>query len=100
MKHDLFHSYPVLADKPGELVAHFKYTVLILKGSTIAITGLPLDISKFKTDKKIEDESLIQLINVGLYFLNIMFMIIYYRHRWIKKVKRRRRRKKSRFKVK
>ena len=96
----MFHSYPVLAEKVGEFVAHFKYTVLILKGSTIAITGLPLDVSKFKTDKKIEDESLIQLINVGLYFVNIIYMIIYYRHQWIKKVKRRRKRKKSRFKVK
>ena len=94
MKHDLFHSYPVLADKPGELVAHFKYTVLILKGSTIAITGLPLDISKFKTDKKIEDESLIQLINVSIFKIWFYDYSNLNRHQWIKKVKRRRSRMK------
>jgi len=66
IKHDLFHPYPVLTEKPGEFVAHFKYTVLILKGTTIAITGIPLDLARFKTDKKIEDETIIQLINTPM----------------------------------
>ena len=88
----MFHPYPVLADKVGELVGHFKYTVLILKGSTIAITGLPVDISKFKTEKKIEDETIIQLINVN-YILIVICIFINFRHQWIKKVKKRRKKK-------
>jgi len=35
MEHDLLNPYPVLAEKTGEIVAHFKYTVLILKSSTM-----------------------------------------------------------------
>jgi hypothetical protein len=50
--------YPVLVEKPEDLVASFKMTVMILAGGTIAITGLPLDESKLKTDKKIKNEEL------------------------------------------
>jgi len=34
-EHDLLHHYPVLTEKSGEYVAHFKYTVLILGTSTM-----------------------------------------------------------------
>jgi curved DNA binding protein len=33
-RHELLHSYPILNEKPGEYVAHFKYTVLLLPGGT------------------------------------------------------------------
>jgi hypothetical protein len=56
--------YPVLLEKSGEIVAHFKYTVMILSGGTIQITGLPLDTNKFKTENKIVDESVLTVINV------------------------------------
>jgi len=62
-KHELLHPYPVLAEKSGEFVAHFKYTVLILKGTTLAITGIPLDITRYKSDKKIEDEAVLKLLS-------------------------------------
>jgi hypothetical protein len=45
-------------EKPEDLVASFKMTVMILAGGTIAITGLPLDESKLKTDKTIKNEEL------------------------------------------
>jgi methionine aminopeptidase len=35
IEHDLLNEYPVLSEKQGEIVAHFKYTVLITSGSTI-----------------------------------------------------------------
>jgi len=39
--HDLVYAYPVLAEKDGEFVAHFKFTALVLQSGTVRITGLP-----------------------------------------------------------
>jgi len=55
LKHDLLNAYPVMTEKKGELVAQFKITVMILQGSTITITGLPIDLTKFKTENAIKD---------------------------------------------
>ena len=38
-----------MAEKPGSLVAVFKTTVMITKGKTTALTGLPVDEAQFKT---------------------------------------------------
>jgi len=35
---------------------------MILKGSTIAITGIPIDEKRYKTDKKITDEAILKLL--------------------------------------
>lgn len=66
MEHDLLNTYPVLIEKPGEIVAHFKFTVLIVENRTFAITGLPLDLSHFKSDKKIEDEEINKLLAMNM----------------------------------
>jgi len=66
IKHELLHPYPVLTEKNGEFVAHFKYTVLILKGTTLAITGVPLDVARYKSDKKIEDEAIVKLLTQSM----------------------------------
>merc|ERR1712203_483772 len=41
-RHDLLEEYPVLKEKDGDVVAQFKFTVLLLPGGTKKITGLPL----------------------------------------------------------
>merc|ERR1712190_290432 len=41
-RHELLEEYPVLHEKLGEVVAQFKFTVLLLPGGTKKITGLPL----------------------------------------------------------
>merc|ERR1712194_309466 len=41
-RHELLEEYPVLQEKPGEFIAQFKFTVLLLPGGTKKITGLPL----------------------------------------------------------
>jgi len=56
VKHDLLHSYPVLAEKEGELVAHFKYTVLLLPSGTVKVTGVPLNTEMYESDKVVSDE--------------------------------------------
>jgi len=66
MEHDLLNTYPVLVEKPGEIVAHFKYTVLVVENRTFAITGLPLDLTHFKSDKKIEDEGINKLLSMNM----------------------------------
>jgi len=38
--HDLVYSYPVLTEREGEFVAHFKYTALVLPSGTVKITGM------------------------------------------------------------
>ena len=56
VKHDLLHSYPVLAERPGDAVAHFKYTVLLLPSGTAKITGLPVNVENFESEKQPTDE--------------------------------------------
>merc|ERR1711972_779132 len=41
-RHDLLEEYPVLKEKEGDIVAQFKFTVLLLPGGTKKITGLAL----------------------------------------------------------
>lgn len=37
-----------------------------MKGTTIQVTGLPLDLNKFKTDKKITDESVLKALALSM----------------------------------
>ena len=67
LEHELLQGFPVLIEKEGTTVAQFKITVMILQGGTIAITGLPLDEAKFKTENKIVDEELTKLLSVCCY---------------------------------
>lgn len=56
-KHSLLHAYPVLCEREGAKVAHFKATVLVLSTGTIKITGLALPEGKFTSDKKVDEET-------------------------------------------
>jgi len=42
VRHELLQPYPVLYERTGEFVAHFKFTVLLLPSGTTKVTGLPL----------------------------------------------------------
>merc|ERR1712224_366138 len=41
-RHELLEEYPILKEKPEEVVAQFKFTVCLLPGGTKKITGLGL----------------------------------------------------------
>lgn len=41
LKHELVQPFPVLYEKKGDYIAHFKFTVLLLSSGTVRITGLP-----------------------------------------------------------
>lgn len=49
LEHELLIPYPVLTEKAGTFVAQFKFTVMITKGKTTALTGLPIDENLFKS---------------------------------------------------
>ena len=52
IKHELLHAYPVLWERDGECVSHFKFTVLLLPSGTHRITGVDaLDGNCFKSSK-------------------------------------------------
>lgn len=60
--HKLIDPYPVLWEKKSELVAQFKFTVLLLANGQLRITGLPFDPEMYESDNKIEDEALTTLL--------------------------------------
>merc|ERR1712130_92147 len=64
-RHELLEEYPVLKENDTEVVAQFKFTVLLLPGGTKRITGLPL--GKLETQlaaqNSVEDEDLKELLS-------------------------------------
>jgi curved DNA binding protein len=65
--HELMQEYPVLVEKEGEFVAHFKSTVVVQPRSTAIIAGaLPLDASRFAS-VEVKNAEVAQLINRDLW---------------------------------
>ena len=62
IKHNLVVPYPVLFEKDGEFVAHFKFTALMMPSGTLRITGAPSDRSKIETQCRVEDPALLALL--------------------------------------
>ena len=65
LEHELLVPYHALTEKVGTVVAQFKFTVMITKGKTTALTGLPLDEAQFKTENELKDEGVLQLLAVS-----------------------------------
>jgi len=55
-KHELVTSYPVLFEREGDKIVHFKFTLLLLPSGTTRITGLPFDATHFATENAPEEE--------------------------------------------
>lgn len=55
VSHKLVAPYPVLWEKSGELVAQFKYTVLVMPNGPQRITGFPLDTTLCDSEIKVEE---------------------------------------------
>ncbi|XP_067934660.1 proliferation-associated protein 2G4-like [Watersipora subatra] len=62
VKHTVVEPFPVLFEKEGEVVAQLKFTVLMMPNGPMKITGLPMDLSLFESEHKIEDEELKTLL--------------------------------------
>ena len=65
LNHELLHEYPVLWEKPGELVAHFKSTVLLMPNGSDQLSSFPLQ--ELDTGgKAVEDEEIKQLMTQSI----------------------------------
>jgi len=60
--HDLVHAYPVLSEKEGEFVAHFKFTALVLGSGTTRITGVPQLSNKTESTNTLSNNDLKALL--------------------------------------
>lgn len=56
VNHELFYPHPVLAEKKGEIVAQFKWTIAVRNEGPYVIAGELLDTSKFVSEYTIADE--------------------------------------------
>ena len=66
VKHRLMDPFNVLYEKDDELVAQFKFTILLMPSGTHKITGLPLSGDQFESEHKIEDEELKKILATSL----------------------------------
>lgn len=56
----------MLYEREGELVAHFKTTVILMPSGILKIAGLPLETDVIESDVKLEDEKLVALLKEPL----------------------------------
>lgn len=62
VSHKLLEPFHVLYEKPNEIVAQFKFTVLLMPNGPQKITGISLDPTAFQTENCITDEEIKKLI--------------------------------------
>ncbi|XP_026277136.1 proliferation-associated protein 2G4 [Frankliniella occidentalis] len=62
VNHKLIEPFQVLYDKPGEHVAQFKFTVLLMPTGTLRITGLPFEQDLYSSENGVTDPELKQLL--------------------------------------
>ncbi|KAJ8898976.1 hypothetical protein K2173_008478 [Erythroxylum novogranatense] len=63
MNHDLLQPYPVLFEKPGDLVAHIKFTVLLMPNGSDRITSHPLQ--ELQPTKNVDDPEIKAWLALG-----------------------------------
>lgn len=66
LKHYLLYNYPVLTEKPGEFVASFKATVLILPEDVVVSTPLIFDPEAYDSQYSVQDPELLALLNTPM----------------------------------
>lgn len=66
--HDMLIAYPVLTEKPGDIVAQFFCTIAVLPRSTAILCGdLTFDEARFKGDHSIQNEEVKKLVEKELW---------------------------------
>ncbi|XP_052174268.1 ERBB-3 BINDING PROTEIN 1-like [Diospyros lotus] len=63
VNHDLLQPYPILHEKPGDYVAHIKFTVLLMPNGSDRITSHPLQ--EFHPTKTIDDPEIKAWLALG-----------------------------------
>ncbi|CAH8566652.1 unnamed protein product [Heterobilharzia americana] len=62
VKHDVIQPLSVYCEKDDELVAQFRYTVLLMPNGPMKVTGLPFDPSLYKSELKVKDQDIRELL--------------------------------------
>lgn len=62
VKHQLVEPFNVLYERDSEVVAQFKYTVLLMPNGPMKITGLPVDTDFYQSEFSIQDEEIKNLL--------------------------------------
>lgn len=65
-RHGLVQPYPVIAERSGDFVSQFKYTVLLTPTGILKVSGLPFDASVYESEHKVVDEELSKLLKESL----------------------------------
>lgn len=63
VNHKLIEPFQVLYEKPGEFVAHYKFTVLLMPNGPHRITGIPFESELYKSENSITDPELKSLLS-------------------------------------
>ncbi|CAH1119301.1 unnamed protein product [Phaedon cochleariae] len=63
VKNKLIEPFQVLYEKPGEFVAHFKFTVLLMPNGPHKITGLPFDADLYQSEYSVTSPELKSILN-------------------------------------
>lgn len=63
LRHDLLLDFPVTQERPGELVARLRITVLLTPSGTARVTGLPVDPTALHTTRQIQSAELSALLS-------------------------------------
>jgi len=63
VNHKLIEPFQVLYEKPGEYIAHFKFTVLLMPNGPHKITGLQFETDQYQSQHSIVDPELKSLLN-------------------------------------
>jgi len=64
--HGILTPYPVLEEKRDQFVSHVKLTVLVMPNGPLRITGVPMNVEEFKTERKVTDEELLKLMSASV----------------------------------
>ncbi|KAK7872179.1 hypothetical protein R5R35_001741 [Gryllus longicercus] len=65
VNHKLIEPFQVLYERNGEIVAHFKFTVLLMPNGPHRITGLPFEPELYSSEHEITDPDLKSLLNTS-----------------------------------
>lgn len=58
--------FDVTAESSEEVIATFMYTVLVTATGNVVTTPLPVDLEAYRTEKKVEDPELVEILNLDV----------------------------------
>jgi len=66
VSHGLLMPYPVLQERDSEFVAHVKFTVLVTASGAEKISGLPIQVDRLQSEKKLTNEDVKKVLSLAI----------------------------------